>query len=136
MDSAKATSAAKGEKAVLAAAESEKTGQFSIPSPPALVNMATIEDDDERLLARIGYKQVSSAINTALVLSLAGTEERIPKMVHRLLRHFDPWRPGVRSGDHRRPPDGGRARNRRVGVAHRVRHGHVHREFRYDLFLA
>jgi hypothetical protein len=68
MDSAKVASTAKGEKALLAAAESKKTGQFSVPSPPGLVNMATIEDDDERLLARIGYRQVSSTAHGSVVL--------------------------------------------------------------------
>ena len=58
MDNAKLASTAKGEKALLEAAESQKTGEVSIPSPA--LNMATIEDDDERLLARIGYKQASS----------------------------------------------------------------------------
>jgi hypothetical protein len=59
MHDAKFATTAKGEKALLEAAESKKTEEFSTPSP-TLVNMATIEDDDERLLARIGYKQASS----------------------------------------------------------------------------
>jgi hypothetical protein len=125
MDNAKVASTAQGEKA-----ESGKTGEFSTPRPPALVNMATIEDDDERLLARIGYKQVSSPTNDSPLLSPAGTQEGIPKMVDRLLRYFHPRRPGFRPGDNWRPPDGGRTRNRRVGLADRVRDGDVHSEFR------
>lgn len=57
MDNAKSITA-KGEKAILGAADSKETREFSSPSPPAPGTMATIEDDDERLLARIGYKQV------------------------------------------------------------------------------
>jgi len=35
-----------------------KGDQTTSPLPLAGVNMATIEDDDERLLARLGYRQV------------------------------------------------------------------------------
>lgn len=74
--------------------------------------MSAVHDDDERLLARIGYKQVRKALPTGAVLRLiifiTGTEARILKMVNCLLCYFysgglglcssDIWGPAGRRG--------------------------------------
>lgn len=53
---AEQSNVAKGEKGSRAASSSEEVESGNSLRQRA---MATIEDDDERLLARIGYKQVS-----------------------------------------------------------------------------
>jgi hypothetical protein len=47
-----------------------KSSALTIPPPPVSPPMATIQDDDELLLARIGYKQVRAP---ALPMDRAGT---------------------------------------------------------------
>lgn len=53
------------EKATLQQAEATSNQKPSIKAPDHSQNrgMATIHDDDERLLARIGYKQVGVSLN-------------------------------------------------------------------------
>lgn len=70
----------------------------------AIAAMATIQDDDERLLTRIGYKQVDltatcdsppaaerESLNTHLVV-FKGIAERIYQMVDCIVCDFDSWR--------------------------------------------
>lgn len=102
------------------------------PRPPA---MATIQDDDELLLARIGYKQVQppGAIGTrdkknnhlTLILSV-GTTTRVLQMVHRLLRNLDSRGPRFRACDLRFPVSSRRPGNCSMVLVNRFLHGHVH----------
>lgn len=100
--------------------------------------MATIQDDDERLLARIGYKQVGPvhALNlprdnlTEMIYVVSGIETRIFEVVHSFLCDIHPGRSRVRPGDVRISIGGWRACHRSVVLVHRVVYGHVHRQFR------
>lgn len=83
--------------------------------------MATIADDDDRLLVRIGYTPVRSLDlhPKSLLILVTGITTTLFKMVDRLIRDFDSWCLGL-SPSYLRSPNGlGRTRNSSVGMVHR-----------------
>lgn len=70
-------------------------------------NMATISNDDDRLLQRIGYTPVKSAptshSNKIHQLTHSGPPTSFFKMVHRLVCHFDSWSAWFRTRNFRKP---------------------------------
>jgi hypothetical protein len=68
--------------------------------------MATIRDDDERLLAQIGYKQVMAAIipnRGSHSPSQTGATTGTHQMVHCVICHLYPWCSGFRPCNIRKP---------------------------------
>ena len=95
--------------------------------------MATIQDDDERLLARIGYKQACSKPNLLQIFLLTvvlGAEARIHKMVDYILRHFYSRSAGISARNLRKPYHRWRAGHGCMGVVYRIVHGNVHCKLR------
>lgn len=104
------------------------------------VPMATIQDDDERLLARIGYKQVRwtplcgiypSPLPLSAVLFInrtiyVGTKTRVFQMVYRFVRHLHPWSFGLGPGDIWPSTSRRRSCYRSMVLVHRVIYGDVY----------
>jgi hypothetical protein len=101
---------------------------------PGRTIMATIADDDDRLLVRIGYTPVGFnlyELRTQPTL-FAGARAAFFKMVDCLLRHIDSRCVGLCSGNIWSSDVIWRARNRSMGLVHRQHHGILHSQFRYD----
>lgn len=95
--------------------------------------MATIADDDDRLLVRIGYTPVSTP---SLPLEhsptvFAGATKTFLKMVYRLIRHLNSRSVGLSARNLRCPNEFRWSSNGSMGVAHRQCHGILHSQFRY-----
>lgn len=104
---------------------------------PTLPPMATIHDDDELLLARIGYKQVKlywlsrpylKALPSSQLTPFKGIATRIFQMVHRFVCHFHPGHPGIRASHIRFTAGCWRPSHSRVVLVDRLLHGLVHRQ--------
>lgn len=115
-----------------------KSTTNSAEGSPAIPPMATIRDDDELLLARIGYKQVllNPVANQRSLRSVRQTEAdppgigiatRILQMVYRLLRHLHSRSPGLCPGDVWLAAVCGGPSYSRLVLVDRLLHGDVHR---------
>src|SRR4051812_2674492 len=72
--------------------KSSKGPEVSSQREGSTHNMATIADDDDRLLVRIGYTPVCISrekIARACFSQHSGTPTSFLEMVHSILRHFD-----------------------------------------------
>lgn len=96
--------------------------------------MATIEDDDERLLARIGYRQVQATAvldtNADDTDSRVGAEARVHKVVNGLLCHLDSWSSRFGTCHIRDSCQFWWPSNCSMGMVYWISHGNVYSKFR------
>ena len=99
--------------------------------------MATIADDDDRLLVRIGYAPVSTMSTCWFQLQLtqlAGPSKTFLKMVNSLICYFHSWCAGLSSCYFWRSNVLGRPSNRSLGLVHWQHHGLLYSQLRYTWF--
>lgn len=96
--------------------------------------IATVQDDDERMLANIGYRQVLTCRRPedGRLTGDIGASPALHEMDDRLLCHLHSWCFGVCSCNIWYPHHGRWSSNRGVGLAHRIVHGRMHSTFRYS----
>jgi hypothetical protein len=99
--------------------------------------MATIADDDDRLLVRIGYTPVrywfSKSLCSKIVNEISGLATPFFEMVDRVVCHLDSRSPRISPSDFWQPDGRRRTCNCRVGMVHWQCHGILHSELRYAL---
>jgi hypothetical protein len=100
-------------------------------------SMATIEDDDERLLNQIGYTQVSlpdRALQLDLSDQLTGSESSLHQMVDVVLRHLSSWSFGICSSHVWQPIESWRTSCFCMGMVYWIFDGIMHLRFGYVRF--
>lgn len=82
--------------------------------------MATIADDDDRLLVRIGYTPVSAEVSLSIqwLMWVLGTAETFLTMVDRLVCYIDPGCTWLSSSDFWYPDELWRSSNMCLGMVH------------------
>jgi hypothetical protein len=119
------------EKSSLAQTDAERVKKVgeSAPERP----MATIDNDDERLLARIGYRQVCDVSGHALNCPKLGTgaQTRIHKVVNRLVCHINSRCPRFCSCHSWQSSGFWRARHCSMGLVYWISDGNVYCKLRF-----
>ncbi len=111
----------------------DKTSPPSQSIDPRRRVMATIEDDDERLLARIGYRQVCfypPLLSLLQLMFVVGTQKGIYQVVDGLIRHFHPRCPWLRTRYLWRANWFWRTSNSRLVLGHWLLYGVLYSKFR------
>lgn len=95
--------------------------------------VTAVLDDDDRMLATIGYRQVLTCRRPkdSEADRETGAAPELYQMDHRLLCHLHSWGVGVGSRHIWYPHRGGWSSNRGVGLVHRIMHGRMHSTVRY-----
>lgn len=116
--------------------EKQPESQPSSSNPPAYSDFhapIAAGNEDEQLLARLGYKQVGS-LNERLrlmqLLTAPGTSPRVQQMVDCIVRHLSPWSPRIAASYIWRPAWSGWTCNGGMGLVHRLLHVGRDRKFR------
>jgi hypothetical protein len=127
-------SSADSKKDVKGRSSNVKEDDFSLDGTTTTTGQVLVQDEDARLLARIGYKQVrlyyADGDRALLTASILGASTRVQQVVNSVICHLCTGCARIaaghvwRSHQRRRPGDGG------LGLVHWIVHGVCYCEFR------